>query len=68
MRILLRTGVLALGIGAAAALAGPAVADIPLVEAPSADIVVPDARTAPIDDDMCSSITGSFGKDYEACM
>ncbi|WP_282778262.1 hypothetical protein [Nocardia sp. CC201C] len=67
MRILLRTGVVTFGIGAAAALAGPAAADIPLVEAP-AEVATSDTRSTPIGDDMCSSVTGSFGKDYEACM
>ncbi|MFI6869080.1 hypothetical protein [Nocardia sp. NPDC050406] len=69
MRTMLRTGAIAFGIGAAALVAGSASAEIPLVDAPSVEVVAP--HSAPIADDdnaMCSKVTGSFGKDYEACM
>ncbi|NNH73052.1 hypothetical protein HLB23_24855 [Nocardia uniformis] len=72
MRIMLRTGVIAFGIGAAALVAGPASAEIPLEQAPAVEVVTPDAtHAAPIlgdGDAMCSQVTGSFGKDYKACM
>lgn len=70
MRTMLRTGVIAFGIGAAALVAGPASAEIPLVEAPAAEVIAPDAQAAPVfdGDAMCSKVTGSFGKDYQACM
>lgn len=72
MRTILRTGAIAVGIGAAALVAGPASAEIPLVDAPSVEVVAPDvAQSAPIagdDNAMCSKVTGSFGKDYTACM
>ncbi|WP_330178881.1 hypothetical protein OHB26_20425 [Nocardia sp. NBC_01503] len=71
MRPILRLGVLALGIGAAALTAGVASAEIPLVDAPAAEVTLtPGTNPAPIASDdyaMCSKSSGSAGH-FLACM